>query len=153
MLWSSPVGQFPDIERLTRSGWGRIAGQKRKAIARIDKLGHLISADAGTPCLHLLPTPPKEMDNSSISPEQAASASSGILCATTAMAAAGSALVTATLIAACLWHHPLGQQLTGPQSVAFLIIPLIASFIPVALMLLLGGKSKGHDHSSGHGSY
>jgi len=153
MLWSSPAGQFPDSERLTRSGWGRIAGQKCKAIARIDKLGYLISAESSRHAVPASPPAPTEMDNSSISPEQAASASSGILCATTAMAAAGSALVTATLIAACLWHHPLGQQLTGPQSVAFLIIPLIASFIPVVLMLLLGGRSKEHDHSCEHCSH
>lgn len=88
------------------------------------------------------------MDNSSISPEQAASASSGILCATTAMAAAGSALGAATIVASCLWNHPLGQQLTGFQAVAFLIIPLFASFIPVVLLLLFGGKSK--TPSSGH---
>jgi hypothetical protein len=88
------------------------------------------------------------MDNHSASPEQMASASSGIVCATTAMAAAGCALGTATLIAAFLWHHPLGQQLTGFQAAAFLIIPLFAFFIPVVFMLLFGGKSKGSDHSS-----
>jgi hypothetical protein len=91
------------------------------------------------------------MDNQSASPEQMAAASSGITCATTAMAAAGCALGAATLIAASLWHHPIGQQLTGFQAAAFLIIPLIAAFIPVVLMLLFGGKSK--DHSSGHGSH
>jgi hypothetical protein len=91
------------------------------------------------------------MESSSISPEQAASTSSGIVFATTAMAAAGCALGAATIIAACLWHHPLEQQLSGFQAAAFLIIPLIAAFIPVTLMLLIGGKSK--DHSSGHGSH
>jgi len=93
------------------------------------------------------------MDNHSATPEQMASASSGITFATTAMAAAGCALGTATIIAACLWHHPLGQQLTGLQAAAFLLIPLIAFFIPFTLMLLLGGKSKGHDHSCGHCSH
>jgi hypothetical protein len=93
------------------------------------------------------------MDNQSASPEQMASASSGITCATTAMAAAGCALGAATIIAACLWHHPLGQQLTGFQAAAFLILPLIAAFIPVVLMLLIGGKSKPHDHSCGHCSH
>lgn len=75
------------------------------------------------------------MDHSSISPEQMAAASSGIVFATTAMAAAGCALGAATILAACLWHHPAGQQLTGFQSVTFLIIPLIAAFIPVTLIL------------------
>lgn len=86
------------------------------------------------------------MENSLISPEQSASASSGIVGATTAMAAAGCALGAATIIAACFWHHPPEQQLTGFQAATFLIIPLIASFIPVVLMLFFGGKSK--DHSS-----
>lgn len=93
------------------------------------------------------------MDNQSASPEQMAAASSGITFATTAMAAAGCALGAATIIAACLWHHPLGQQLTGFQAVAFLIIPLIAAFIPVVVILLFGGKSKPRDHSSGHSSH
>jgi hypothetical protein len=83
------------------------------------------------------------MDNSSASPEQMESASSGILFATTAMAAAGSALGTATIIAAFLWRHPLGQQLTGFQAAAFLIIPLIASLIPVTILLLSRRKSQG----------
>lgn len=91
------------------------------------------------------------MDNQSTSPEQMAAASSGITCATTAMAAAGCALGAATLIAASLWHHPLGQQLTGFQAASFLIIPLIAAFIPVILMFFFGGKSQ--DHSSGYGSH
>lgn len=67
------------------------------------------------------------------------------------MAAAGCALGSATIIAACLWHHPLEQQLSGFQASAFLIIPLIAAFIPVTLMLLVGRKSQ--DHGSGHGSH
>ena len=91
------------------------------------------------------------MDNSSTTPEQAASTSSGIVFATTAMAAAGCALGSATIIAALLWNHPIGQQLTGFQAVAFLIIPLIAALIPIALMLL--GRRKSQDHTSGQGSH
>lgn len=90
------------------------------------------------------------MDNHSSSPEQIASAHAGILCATTAMAAAGSALGAATIIASLFWHHPHGQQLTGPQALFFLIGPLFASFIPVILMLFFGGRSKGHAHAYGH---
>jgi len=91
------------------------------------------------------------MDNSSVSPEQAASASSGIVFATTAMAAAGSALGAATIIAAFLWHHPIGQQLSGFQAGAFLIIPLIAALVPIALMLL--GRRTSQDNSSAHDSH
>jgi hypothetical protein len=86
------------------------------------------------------------MESSSISPEQSASASSGIVCATTAMAAAGSALGAATLVAMKFWHHPIGQELTGIQTLSFLILPLLASFIPVLVMFFFGGKSQ--DHSS-----
>ena len=93
------------------------------------------------------------MDNQSANPEQMAAASSGITFATTAMAAAGCALGAATLVAMKLWHHPLGQQPTGFQAAAFLIIPLLAAFIPVILMFLFGGKSKRHDHSCGHCSH
>lgn len=91
------------------------------------------------------------MENSSVSPEQAASTSSGVVFATTAMAAAGCALGAATIIAAFLWNHPLEQQLTGFQAGAFLIIPLIAAFIPVALMLL--SRRKSQDHSCDHNSH
>jgi len=69
------------------------------------------------------------------------------------MAAAGCALGAATLVAMKLWHHPLGQQPTGFQAAAFLIIPLLAAFIPVILMFFFGGKSKRHDHSCGHCSH
>ena len=80
------------------------------------------------------------MENSSSTPEQMASASSGIVFATTAMAAAGCALGAATIIAACLWHHPLGQQLTGFQTLISLIIPLLAAFIPITLTLFARRK-------------
>jgi hypothetical protein len=60
------------------------------------------------------------------------------------MAAAGSALGAATIIAAFLWHHPIGQQLTGLQTLSFLVIPLFASFIPVVVMFFVGGKSEDH---------
>jgi len=46
------------------------------------------------------------------------------------------------------WHHPIGQQLSGLQTLSFLVIPLFASFIPVVVMFFVGGKSE--DHSSGH---
>ncbi len=100
-----------------------------------------------------MPPPPTMMDNLSVSPEHAASAYSGIVFATTAMAAAGCALGAATIIAAFLWHHPIGQQLTGFKAGAFLIIPLITSLVPIALMLLGRRKSKPHDHSYGHCSH
>jgi hypothetical protein len=84
------------------------------------------------------------MESSTISPEQSASASSGIVCATTAMAAAGSALGAATLVAVKFWHHPLGQELTGLQTLSFIVLPLFASFIPVVVMFFVGGKSEEH---------
>jgi hypothetical protein len=91
------------------------------------------------------------MDNQSSSPEQIAAAYSGITCATTAIAAAGCALGAATLVAVKFWHHPLGQELTGLQTLSFIVLPLFASFIPVVVMFFFGGKSQ--DHSSGHGSH
>lgn len=60
------------------------------------------------------------------------------------MAAAGSALGAATLVAMKFWHHPIGQELTGIQTLSFLVIPLIASFIPVVVMFFVGGKSEEH---------
>ena len=91
------------------------------------------------------------MENSSISPEQAASASSGIVFATTAMAAAGCALGTGTIMAIWLGKHPAGEQLTGFQVGLSVILPLIAFFIPITLMLL--GRRKTQDHSCGHSSH
>lgn len=66
------------------------------------------------------------------------------------MAAAGCALGAATLVAMTFWHHPLGQQLTGIQTLSFLILPLFASFIPVVLMFFVSLKNSA---SSGHGSH
>ena len=98
----------------------------------------------------ITPNSPTLMDNHSANPEQMASASSGITFATTAMAAVGCALGTGTIMAIWLGKHPLGEQLTGLQVGLSVILPLIAGFIPVALMLLIGGKSKHQDHSCGH---
>ena len=90
------------------------------------------------------------MESTTISPEQSASASAGIVCATTAMAAAGCALGAATLVAMTFWHHPIGQQLTGLQTLSFLILPLFASFIPVVVMFF---ASLSQSPSSGHHSH
>lgn len=97
------------------------------------------------------PYPPTLMENSSASPEQMASASSGITFAITAIAAAGCALGTGTIMAMKFGTHPPGEQLTGFQVGASLIIPLIAAFIPIALVLL--GRRKTQDHSCGHCSH
>jgi hypothetical protein len=90
------------------------------------------------------------MESTTISPEQSASASAGIVCATTTMASAGCALGAATIIAACHWHHPFGQQLTGLQTLSFLVIPLFAAFIPVVAMFFI---SLNQSPSSGHHSH
>lgn len=90
------------------------------------------------------------METSSISPAQSASASAGIVCATTTMAAAGCALGSATILAAFHWNHPIGQQLSGLQTLSFLVIPLFASFIPVVLMFFV---SLNQIPSSGHSSH
>ena len=84
------------------------------------------------------------MQTSTISSEQSASADSGIVCATAAMAAAGCALGTATIMAMKFGTHPFGQQLTGFQVLSSLILPLFASFIPVVVMFFVGGKSEDH---------
>jgi len=60
------------------------------------------------------------------------------------MAAAGSALGAATLVAVKFWNHPLGQELTGLQTLSFIVLPLFASFIPVVVMFFVGGKSEDH---------
>lgn len=91
------------------------------------------------------------MENSSATTEQMASASSGIKYATTAMAAAGCAIVTGSIMAMWLGTHPIGEQLTGFQTLISLMIPLLAGFIPVALMLL--GRRKKQDHSCEHCSH
>ena len=90
------------------------------------------------------------MESSLISPAQSASASAGIVCATTTMAAAGCALGAATILAAFHWNHPIGQQLSGLQTLSFLVIPLFASFIPVVLMFFV---SLNQIPSSGHRSH
>lgn len=91
------------------------------------------------------------MDNSSSTPEQAASTSSGITFATTAMAAVACALGTGTIMAMWLGKHPAGEQLTGFQVGLSVLLPLIAFFIPVILMLL--NRRKSQDHSCGHCSH
>lgn len=91
------------------------------------------------------------MENSSANPEQMTSASSGIVFATTAMAAVGCSIVTGSIMAMWLGTHPIGEQLTGFQTLISLMIPLLAGFIPVVLILL--GRRKKHDHSRGHFSH
>lgn len=91
------------------------------------------------------------MENSSATPEQMTSASAGIVFATTAMAAAGCAIVAGSIMAMWLGTHPIGEQLTGFQTLISLIIPLLAGFIPVTLMLLSRRKAK--EHSCGHSSH
>jgi hypothetical protein len=54
------------------------------------------------------------------------------------------ALGAATLVAVKFWHHPLGQELTGLQTLSFIVLPLFASFIPVVVMFFVGGKSEDH---------
>jgi hypothetical protein len=66
------------------------------------------------------------------------------------MASAGCALGAATLVAMTFWHHPIGQQFTGIQTLSFLILPLFASFIPVVVMFF---ASLSQRPSSGHRSH
>jgi len=91
------------------------------------------------------------MENSSATPEQLTSASSGIVFATTAMAAVGCSILTGSIMAMWLGTHPTGEQLTGFQTLVSLMIPLLAGFIPVALILL--GRRKKQDHSCEHCSH
>jgi spore maturation protein SpmA len=91
------------------------------------------------------------MENSSAIPEQMTSACSGIVFATTAMAAVGCSIVTGSIMAMWLGTHSIGEQLTGFQTLISLMIPLLAGFIPVVLILL--GRRKKHDHSCWHFSH